>query len=405
MRSLSFLVEAAGMGKLAELIPYRAPILMGMSRPLRQLADLSQELAVKVFYLEQQYLLFIKYGSEFSRGSAIRQIDDLLRLAVNDTKLLPEVRAEVCKDMVGRRKVLIDGWDGAERHAAELAQDAKRSAAIDRAIKKASMPSDDGLLDVARSVETLVNSVIRNRIGSKSDESLLLYLRTVLPTDGQAWKAIYRKLAAFKKAAHKTPQDYVQFRKQFRGEASALKGLLQEQWFWKSQAWRQREGALLRDAMATAENLSTLGRQWHAIILKEPLRDIRRGAEIYDGAILLVRPTTPPGSFEAIPHLLIQIKAEKDISVLGQIARDRARELREAGQFTLTSSDGLTTFTVRPPLGDTKRIVCTPAVADAARVADLPPGVNVIHDISMLDADQLDDVAYRLLEYFTVSLP
>lgn len=405
MSGLTEIADAARAGRIGHLTLSRAPTLLRVSGPLLKLAGVSGDLAVKVAHFNERYVLFLIHGSEATRMTAIKRVDELIHGATV-VDLPVEIRAEVFMELVGRRSVLVDGPAGAERIAAELADDPRFAASLDRAIRQAASFNQQDLLDVARSVEKLVNSVYRKRVLSSADHSFRLYLATVQPDNGPAWTAIYHKIAEFRKARLKhPPANQAAFERMFRGEANGLKGVLQEQWYWASETWKSREGPLMRHATAAAEALSSVGRQWEAVLLKEPMREaIRFSPEIYDGAILLTQATDRPGFFKAMAHTVIQIKAEKDITVLGQVAADRLRELRKSGGFNLKSSDGLTTFMMVPPPGTTTRIVCTPMVADAARLADLPPGVAVFQDISLLDAEQLDAVAYRLLEHFRMHI-
>jgi hypothetical protein len=400
--------DAQMAGRIGRLACSRAATLLWVSGPLRRLAGLSSDLAVQVLEFNERYLMFLMHGSELTRVTGVQKVNELIHAVVSgeSARLLPEdVRNEICKELLGRRQALIDGPAGAERLAAELAGDVRFSASLDRAIAQAASFNQGDLLDVARSVERLVNGVLRKRVLSAADDAFRLYLATVKPENGPAWMAIYRKIASYQKARLKRPPTQADFLRLFRGEASGLKGVLQEQWYWASQAWQAREGVLMRHAQEAAESLSTVGRQWDARLLTEPMREaIRFSPEIYDGAILLVRATDRPGIFEAILHTVIQIKAEKNISVLWQVANDRRREMRAMAGLLLKTNDGLTIFKVVPPPGTTTRIVCTPMVADAARVADLPPGSAGFQDISQLDADQLDAVAYRLLEHFRMHI-
>jgi hypothetical protein len=70
---------------------------------------------------------------------------------------------------------------------------------------------------------------------------------------------IYRKLENFRKIGLKRPANRQQLADLARPHVNPLKGLLQEQWFWKSPVWKRHEGRLFDDAMAKAEALSAVG--------------------------------------------------------------------------------------------------------------------------------------------------
>ncbi|HVS09947.1 MAG TPA: hypothetical protein VMS76_08720 [Planctomycetota bacterium] len=392
-KSLVNLRNAGAARRLAAAAIYRGTVILGYRSALQRLADVSEDLALTVFHVEQSYLHFIRFGSETARVAAL---DGILALLKSSAVRADDMRMAL-QDLVTRRNVLLEDWGGAARHLQEASRSVAASRVIAQARRAAVRADPERLLRVARGVERLVNDVIRKPVLSKADEALLMFLHTVSPTDAAAWTSIYRKLAAFRKARDKFPVDEAEFRRLFRGEASALKGMLLEQWFWKSAPWRLREKKLMREARARAR---ALGPEWQVTILREPLRETRKGLEIYDGAILIVRPTSPDGkTFEAFAHAIVQIKAEKDISVVGQITRDRRRELKGLGAQTLRSSDRAQAFVVRPgtDLHDPIRFIAAPQLPEAARVAGLPQGTDLVYDMSLLDAEQLDELAYLLL--------
>jgi hypothetical protein len=388
---------------------YRGTRILGFRSPITKLAEASDELAAAVFFAEQEYLLAM--GSELSRVRALEGINALLASAPSVLSGKELEHAQVL--LAARRHVLLDGWQGAERQAKGLLADIGSARALERAELLAGRMAATDVRRIAATIEALGLDALARPATTRAQRALRLFMQAVPPTDTLAWGVVHHRIANLRKLSAKAkrvrtvggPDRYGEeaFRTLFRGEASNLKGLLLETWFWTSTVWRRREPAIIADAYARARKLSAIqGAELTPAVVREPLREARYGREMYDGAVLLVRPTAAnPDVYEAFPHLLVQIKAEKDISVVGQIARDIKRERRVVpGDLLLRRSDSRAAYVLRPAPDelDPVRIIIAPQLPEPKRlVGDLPPGVDVVVDASLLDADELDDVAYALL--------
>jgi hypothetical protein len=387
---------------------YRGTVILGFRSPIARLADASQDLAATVYLAEQHYLVMLLHGSEAARVRALEGVEVLLQVAPQHLKGAELDAAR--RLLAGRRRVLVEGWAGAEAHAAGLLGDIGRARAVAQADVLAARHAGTDLVATAAAVERMAATTVGATSGP--GRSLQLLYQVMHPTDLQSWRAVYLrigtaqgklpgKVARIRKAGGVAAFGEEKFFRLLRPEASAVKGLVQEAAWWKSPGWLTREPELLRRAMVRARRLSgSTGRELQVLALREPLRDARTGREIYDGAILLGRPTDAnPNVFEAFPDTLVQIKAEKRITVVRQVARDARRERLLPGDQLLRTSDATQAFVIRsaPDSFDPQRIIVAPQLPDASRFGRLPPGTDVAFDASLLDAAQLDDVAYLLL--------
>jgi hypothetical protein len=388
---------------------YRGTLILGYRSPVALIADASVELTAVLCHADFHYLSMLLHRSEVSRVRALEGIELLMQAAPKVLKGRALADARVL--LAGRRRVLLEGWDGAERHAKGLLADVGRARAVQEAERLAASMATPRFGAVVAAVEDLVQRTLAEGASAGQGNSLRLFLQALAPTDHLSWSPIYRRLAESQSIVAKAAQVRAAggvdaygeeaFRRLFRSNASNLKGLAFEAAFWKSPEWLDIERELVRQALKRGRQLSgTVGGELALHFIREPLRDARTGLELYDGAMLLARPTAAnPNVFEGYLFALIQLKAEKRISVIRQVTRDTRRERVLPGDLVLRSSDQSRGYVIRPlpEEYDPLRIIGAPQLPDAPRFSRAATGVDFVFVPALVDADQLDDVAYLLI--------
>jgi hypothetical protein len=311
--------------------------------------------------------------------------------------------------LAGRRHALIEGWEGAERHAQLVFANVARRRGAQAAERLLSRSTVLKIEDIAVAVQSTIMKTLTSIAGSSERRAIELIAGTLQPADVGSWMPVYRAIESnadgllaearrLRAAGGVQGMSTEAFRKTFRPQASQVKGALLEAWVWKSQMWMTHERRLVKDAYRRAASLSPTGREFRPLVLREPLFEARTGNEIYDGAILLTRPTPDPSVYLAHPEVLVQIKAERSVSVVEQLVKDLRRERADPAGLALTTRDHRIKLMLKPAeAADPVRLVIAPQLPRKGRFSELPPGVHPVFDWSLLDAGQLDDAAYLLL--------
>jgi hypothetical protein len=393
--SVSNIVRAGRVGRLSSLSIYRFTVRSGFRSPLQLLADVSDEFAETVHYVQEGYSSFLKWRTNKSRLATLEGIETLA-----DSLRGPEVAATLDRgnrELVGfelfsRWKVL-QGAGGADSGAQPLTKKIGFKRSLEYFERVAKTTDAGRRYEIAGRVQRLIASIAGKAAPSASEKALLLYLETVDALDMEAWKPIYDKLERLRKARSKA------FLEQLVPEKNILKGLLFERWVYKSRPWQRLEAKLWREAEQRAYQMSTATVEWRPAIVREPLLDVRWGREIFDGGLFLVSPGTKEHTFDALLHATVQMKASKRVKAIPQESKDIARVLGGLGGFPLRTRDHLESFRVLPTDDPRypKRIVFAPQVPTADELATIPGGVEVMFEASRINADQMGGVADLLV--------
>jgi hypothetical protein len=391
---------------------YRAIALVSDASSIKRLADISEELAESVYHWEKYCEVFRETQSNWARALALDYTENLMAVAHSELRDKALTLAE--GKLTGVWRWLSEGADEATRAviatrldeiarirgAAALAQRAKRLGDLDFGWIYAAI--DGALVDVRNAKE-----LSEEQRGVK--RALEKFLKIVPRTDAKAWEEIAEKLGSYRWVRKPTEGlrariavDEHHFRRALRTEANGVKGFLQEKWFWRSKAWKSREGIFWRHARQRAERL---GEDWEPLFIAEPLLTIggggkRAGLELYDGAIIIARHfESGERAVEGFLDVAVQIKAEKKISAVKQVSKDILREVELGGLIELRTRDGNRAIRLlqAPDRDDPLRLIVAPELPEAPRLLGLPPGADTVLIPSMLDAQQLDDVAYFLI--------
>lgn len=391
---------------------FRGVVLFGEASALSRMAEASEEIALKVFGAKFYYQQFIQTQSELARTTALELTRSLAadaRLALKDEDL-----TAVARTLTGWGRVLEEGGDAALRieTAERLAAIAQRrgAAALERL---AARSSGERLITIASGLDLQIGRALTNPVSSAETHALEWFLRAVPRSDEAAWNSIVLKIDSFSEIGGKAEQlrsgnkflNQVEFEKLLRPEASQLKGHALETWFWRSPAWRSREKELMDAAFRRARKLGLAQGQWRPLQISEPLLTIggmgrRGGLEIYDGVVLVARDYRIGGDVvEGFLDTVVQIKAEQNISAVRQISKDVRREAELGGLTELRTRDGKLAVRLlqAPDNADPFRLIVAPYLPAADRIARLAPGVQVALIPTLLDADQLDDLAFFML--------
>jgi hypothetical protein len=399
---------------LSEVIgaAYRGVVLLGESSSIARLAERSEELALKVFGAKQYYLLFLQTGDDLSRQTALALTEDLVIAA--RTVLKGNDLTSASQTFIGWRRALTEGADETSRLATaqRLEQVARRRglAYLDRLAVRS---SSSRIGEFAAAIDLEITKLLTGPATSAERRAVELFLNAVPRTDLAAWEGLVMKMVGFSKLDLKAKRlvqpgvawDEEAFKKAFRPEASGLKGLALETWFWRSPAWKSRERRLLQAAHQRARQLGLAREEWKPVVISEPLLTIggagrRGGLEIYDGVVVIARRFDPNArSVEGFLDAAIQIKAERDISAIRQVSKDTRREVELGGLTELRTRDGNIPIRLlpAPDTNDPIRLVVAPELPSASKYRDLAPGVNIVAMPTLLDAKQLDYLAYFLI--------
>lgn len=342
-----------------------------------------------------------------------------------------KAHAALTSEDLARAEELTDGWLRVLNTSPEEMDKALLTASMRRVENaRRARARREHLLDLNNVLETVerVMATTAADLNDPAAKALRLFQQTVSPEQfAEIWE-IADRLGVFKQWLLRIEQanhmgglnalDTAGFRALFRPEANSLKGLLLEKWFWCSRVWREQEVLLVKNAEAVARRL---GPDYKVIIIRSPL--LESGKEIYDGAIVIARAAGEgtEGVLAGLLHTAIQIKAERLTSAIGQINRDLAREGNILEPVNLITRDGAiaVNFLPPPPSLQTNRIIVAPSLPashlapesfepiapgvarplrDRGLVQKLEPGVDVLYQTTLLNAEQLDDLAYLLLK-------
>ena len=376
--------------------------------PLTKLIGESDLLAQLYMVSAHNYHVYLKFRSPVSRKRALEGVELLIAEASHSKELTKEEIDLAVNKLVGMRRKLIRGVEEDENIALSIMarrEKTRRSRAAERLARR--VREDRAGLILAEIEESWADLPF---LPAKTRKALELFLLNVPSTDIATWSEIADKLAGQREMVYKVKQFLrqkgvidaadIDFRNLLRPQANAIKGYLLERAFWQSAEWRKAYGPMMRKARERARNIFGPGSEVDVVLIAEPLRELHSGAEIYDGAIMLVGPTKKKGVIEGVIHATFQMKAERDVSVLSQIERDMYREQRRLGSFQLRpSSERELSIVVLPAMDRTEphRIFVAPQLPGAAAAGRIAPGIDAVLMPSLLDAAQLDEVAYKLL--------
>ncbi len=393
---------------------YRGVVLLGDASSIKRLADLSDELTLRVYLAQVHYELYLVTGNNLSRALALDLTEELmaaaqLALKGNDLKAVEQT-------LTGWWRFLTEGVDEVTRAAtARRLDEIARSRGAAFFARRAARMGDLDFGRIYAAIDRALTNILNAKELSKEQlavkSALKQFLKIVPRSDAKAWEEIVKKLVSYPWVKKPTglrariAVDPAHFRKAFRNEANGVKGFLQETWFWRSKAWKSREGRLLRGAQRRAERLGLAREEWEPLLIAEPLLTIgggkiRGGKELYDGAIIIARRfESGERTVEGFLDVAVQIKAEKDISAFKQGAKDLRREVELGGLTELRTRDGATAIRLlqAPDANDPIRVFVLPQLPEAYKFRDLPPGVSPVLIPSMADAQQLDYLAYFLI--------
>lgn len=390
---------------------YRGLMLLSDASALSRMAEASVEIALKVQFAKSHYLIFVKTECPLARETALT----FTRSLAGDVGrvLQGAERVEAARVLTGWRRVLEEGADAALQidRAEDLAARAARrgQASLERL---AARTSSEHFIDVASGIDLAITRTLMDPTSSPQQRALELFLRAVPRSDIAAWDTLLGRIAGFNRLIENADElrvlSEVLSQKEFltllRPEANIIKGQALETWFWRSPAWKSREALLDDSAWRRAQALGGATRGWQPLVLTEPLltmggMGLRGGLEIYDGVVLVAREYRPGlGVVEAYLDAVVQIKAERNITALLQVARDMRREAELGGLTELRTRDG--SLVVRllqaPDAAEPFRLIVAPTLP-AGHLAQVPRGVLVAGIPTLMDAYQLDDFAYLLL--------
>ncbi len=365
-------------------------------------------------------------------AKGLAEADVLLRAA--DSIRNQADRELALLDLACRKKLLAEGYQAMTEHA----QDAY--VAFSRATENANrLAARKGmsLAKIESTLHDLFSRVNSGLLALDEEEALAKYLCMVDTLDSTAWTKVHEKLESFTKLLSKRSEligktgglsavskaDFdkavAMLKKNFRGEASALKGLLMELWFWRSPAWRNIKAPLLERSLKDGRKLFGGADKFSLFHFEGALLELRaaksRGKEIFDGVTLVARPADVdsnaitiarryfPGPnvkfYEGHITALVEVKAEVEISLIEQLNRNAGRARKTPGVFYLADPKSDTVFIINPLPPDylQTRIIVAPELPKAAKVDKLQPGIDALALTTMLDAQQLDDVAYAIM--------
>jgi hypothetical protein len=389
--------------------------IVGRGSALRLLASKSDELARAVDAFEALLTMYQVLGHKTAQKLALQWTDELLvaskSFSGSDAKSI-----ETC--LAVWRKHLSEGVDEVGELTAK--QIDLRDAAAARAAARLERELDE-LERVVVEIQDEIARVMSGRRGSDAERKAFgLLCKALDPGDSELWRPIVEKVkdaaktanaAAVRRAGGVSRFGEAKFRHLFRGKASNIKGLIMEHWFWQSDIWRQWSKDVLKRAHSRAIQLRFgTGKAFQTHVISQPLRVLDTGQEIYDGAVLVVHEIAkgPPKHYAGYIEAIVQIKAEKRISLVRQIKRDVKREAAGGGKLRLRLDDG-SIFDLAPSVEDPLRLIVAPELPTftqmqrgaghvlVPQVQALPPGVDLRFAPTLLDATQLDDVAYAIL--------
>jgi len=351
---------------------YRGTFFLGYASSLRKLGTLTPKAAELVANASFMYLLFLRTGSEAAAELAIHHIKALQRIVRGKRFRAEALTNQRLVDDAGYAElgVFILREQGAEPALIQRAHDCAmslqsraRTAITSADLQQAQQIISSWLATVkagrVAGEEALLTKMERRRLNARlarakqkftldldqASEALELLIKECAGSENATALAvklfvetvsvehfadIAQCIAKFKETPAKLKRlghfadDELEaaFRKMFEPEASILKGLMLEKWFWRSPAWRAQERLLMKDARAVAE---TLGPEYMPIIFRSPL--LEAGAKFskgfLDGAILIVRPGSAQDTWEGFIYTAIEIKAEKETRVIRQVNRDQ----------------------------------------------------------------------------------
>ena len=369
-------------------------LMAGRATPLTALADARPELAEAVFMATHHFRRFFHYAGELDRELALEGTDALIRAASN--LLTSKEHQAARRVLLNRRSLLTRGETAAP--VSEILKLDHAIADVQRAAARAPVGKVDALADAAEQLWSSMPRAARTR-------ALDLFFDTLPLSNTSAWGPIFERALGLgglrgKIRKFKPGMTRQAFRDLFGGEMNQLKGALLEIFFWHSPAWVQREGPLFELATRRARELSQPGREFTPFLINEPL--LANGKEIFDGIIGLARASDkPPFLDEVVLDVVIQIKAERVISVMRQIPKDLRRESEAiiAGTILRTRS-GRRAFTIIPAgdIDDPLRIIVAPQLPTGGRLKTAPVGAEIISVATLHDAEQMDDVARFVIE-------
>ncbi len=411
---------------------YRATIFMGRLDPLLHLASNNPELSISFFRFQKYYEEFIQCRNNLVRAKALAEADALLLAASNIRDQAD--RELVILDLACRKQLLAEGYQTLTQHAQDAYVTLSRAIEnANRLMARKGMP----LSKIEAALHDLFSRVNSGLLALDEEKALRKYLRMVEALDSNAWTQVHEKLESFTKllpkrsdlmtktgglsAASKADFDkaVVMLKKNFRGEASALKGLLMELWFWRSPAWANIKAPLLERALKDGRKLFGGADNFSLFHYEGVLLEMRaaksRAKEIFDGVTIVARPADVDSNAITIArryfpgpnvkfcegHIsaIVEIKAEVDISLIEQINRDANRARKTPGAFYLADPKSNTVFIINPLPPDylQTRIIVAPELPKASKVEKLQPGIDALALTTMLNAQQLDDVAYAIM--------
>ncbi len=400
---------------------YRGIKYAATASPLDILATAAPDFGSVIWHSEEYYHLYLLNRSKIDQMVALVNVDILMQVASQKLKqgVIPE---RVMNFLEGRFNLLVRGLEEVEKAGLASANIALNRARIN-ATRRASRQGAFTVGDIAATLQTEFTkySLSFGPALGDAEKALAIYLNTVAPGNHTAWTEIYEHLSQLRKAAGKIQRiksrgglasiskeefESVSF---FRGEANRLKGFLLETWFWQSNAWSRMEEVILRDARKMVHRQRfNIPPGYEPMVIKQPL--FLGGQEIYDGVVLLARPLPGrPNHFECFIHTEFQMKAEADLSVVDQINRDLKRKSKALPQMILLSRSQQV-FDIRPMPGpfDPLRIIVAPQIPEVKALPlgaplhkndlrKLPPEADVLILPTLLDAEQLDEIAFLML--------
>ena len=383
------------------------PMVLARVHAVMRLCAESDLIAELVLRVNRQYELFLHFRDPVSRQYALEGVE-LLIGEVRSFKLLSvEEKTEAMRRLAGIRRKLREGLE---------ADEAAASAILDRRALARRRAADRAAHRVREDRATAIHASIEDawaelpQMPADARRAFEMFLVDVPVADISTWAEISMKLAGFRKMIQKVrdfealggvvnPADPA-FRKLLRPEASSLKGFLLERSFWMGKDWEDLAVELMTKARQRSRRLFGSSNDAEAIMVTEPLRELRTGAEIYDGAIMLARPTDDPRVIEGVLDATVNMKAERDVTVLQQIERELRRESGRGSSFSVRlSSQRGQTFVISPAPDqlDMTRIFVAPQLPGGSAVASMPTTVKARFLPALLDAEQFDLIAYALL--------
>ena len=364
-------------------------------------------LAEDAWHLQLYRMVYFRHGDRWAQQLAMVRLDRLVYM-VDKSSADQTLKMAARDELLWQRRTL-DNGELMLSDAATITrlgtEGRRRAQAVTQIVQRAG--NANAVLLLANKVEAGVLDLVRG-VPSPQRTLLLRYLGIVDLSEIDTWVGIYKKLHAnVKSLEHPPGMSFTAFRtaEANRGQISSVKGLLQEEAFWRSAAWIEAERDYARYAWRRARLLargfSTPDRPFKVYRIKEPLYVVGEEAgEIYDGAQMILRESTnDPDVMEGFLDLAVQIKAEIRVTVGEQILRDLSREGAEGVTWQLRTLNGKKSFILgRAPDGDNPaRLMFAPRHPGKGQMTELPAGIETRFTGSLMDADELGEIAAYLL--------